>query len=107
MSKMADYVWTSTGGSSGYIGSPVRLYDYGLESAVFLEKSTGCTCTLSFESAQESTGPFVALASTTTNSSLAESFRMGITGPIGRWIQPRFTTASSTGFFRIRFLSID
>ena len=100
--RLADYVWTSTGGSSGYIGSPVQLFGQGVENAVLIEHSTGCTGTISFDTAQESTGPFVSLGSTTTNSSLAEAFRLNMTGPLGDWVQPRFTSAPTTGYFRIR-----
>ena len=104
--RLADYVWTSTGGSSGYIGSPIRLYDQGLSHSVLIEKSTGCTGTISFETAQESTGPFVSLGSTTTNNAAAEAFRLSLTEPLGDWIQPRFASAPTTGFFRIRFVSL-
>lgn len=101
------YSWPSSGGSSGRIGSPVQLFEQPLQAAIITEHSTGCTGTIVFDTAMESTGPWATLGSTTTNSSLAEIFQYLLTGPFGRWIQPRFSTPPTTGSFRVTVMTSD
>lgn len=101
---MAGYTWTSTGSTAGAaaIGNPVQLFFQPLQASVLYEHSTGCTGTVTFRTAMESTGPWVTLGSTTTNSSLAEAFSYSLTGPFGEWIQPAFGGAATTGFHRVK-----
>ncbi len=104
---MAGYAWSSTGGSSGPVGLPVQLFFQPFQGVVGYEHSTGCTGTVAFRTAMESTGPWMTLGSTTTNSSLAEAFTYTLTGPFLEWIQPNFTTAPTTGFHRIKVMFPD
>jgi len=98
---MAGYAWTSTG-VAGAMGSPVQLFFQPFQVSVMYEHSTGCTGTVTFRSAMESTGPWFTHGSTTTNSSLAEAFFYTLTGPFGEWIQPALTATPSTGFHRVK-----
>lgn len=98
---MAGYAWTSTG-VAGAMGSPVQLFFQPFQASVMYEHSTGCTGTITFRTAMESTGPWVTLGSTTTNSSLAEAFSYTLSGPFGEWIQPAMAAGPTTGFHRVK-----
>jgi hypothetical protein len=98
---MAGYTWDSTG-AAGVLGLPVKLYFQPFQASVMYEHSTGCTGTVAFRTAMESTGPWATLGSTTTNSSAAEAFFYTLTGPFGEWIQPTFTGSPTTGYHRVK-----
>lgn len=53
---------------------------------------------LTLQSAQYSTGPWVAEASTQLSTAISTALVMHITGPIGPFVRPYFGTASSGGY---------
>lgn len=97
--------WTSTG-SSGAIGSPVKV-DFGpVETMVSVSHSTlATTQSWSFQTAQESTGPWFTEGSTTISTTVgAGNSVMRFTGPFA-WGRVYLNTAS-TGTYTVKLLGV-
>jgi hypothetical protein len=100
-----NHTWTSTG-SSGAVGTPVRL-DFGVvESVMSVAHSTlATTQSWSFQTAQESTGPWFTEASTSISTTVgAGNSAVRVTGPFS-WVRPYLHTAS-TGTYTIKLLGV-
>lgn len=97
-----NHVWTSTGGSSGGL-TPVYL-DFGAQNSVlYVSHSTlATTNSISFQTAEASSGPWAIDASTGISTGASTAFALRLTGPYG-WVRPYFHTVS-TGDYRIRLI---
>jgi len=99
-----NHSWTSTG-SSGAVGTPVKV-DFGpLETAVSVSHSTlATTQSWSFQTAQESTGPWFTEGSTAISTAVAGNSVMRFTGPF-TWGRVYLHTAS-TGTYAVKLLGV-
>lgn len=97
-----DCIWDSTGTSGGL--TPVYLAAGCLQSALYIQASTlASTQSVSFQTAQESTGPWFTEASTSISTALAQQAVLRVTGPF-KWMRPYLNT-SSTGTYRLRLVA--
>ena len=96
------HTWTSAG-SSGAVGDAVRVDFSPLESLVSVSHSTlATTQSWSFQTAQESTGPWFTEGSTSISTAAAGNSVMRFTGPFS-WARVYLNTAS-TGTYTIKLL---
>lgn len=99
-----NHTWTSTG-SSGAIGDPVRVSFGPVEAMVSVAHSTlATTQSWSFQTAQESTGPWFTEGSTSISTAVTGNSVMRFTGPF-TWGRVFLNTAS-TGTYTIKLLGI-
>ena len=95
-------VWTSTGSSGGL--TAVRLDGFQQHSVLLCQYSTlATTQSVSFQTAQESTGPWFVEASTTISTAASTQIALRVTGPY-TWMRPYLHTAS-TGTYQFRLLA--
>jgi len=95
-----DQSWISSGGTGGM--TPVQIYNSVIEWAFYAEKDNS-TITVSLQSAQNSTGPWVTEGSTTTNSTAAEQFVMRGDGAMP-WVRPYITARTNTNTINFRLI---
>ena len=101
--------WTSTGGTSGPLAViSLQESENFTQGVVYLNHSTlATTQSFNFESAQESTGPWLIETSTVLSSvaNVSTNMSMRLTGPIGPFIRPRLLTPA-TGFYNVLLLGV-
>lgn len=98
-----NHVWTSTGSSGGL--DPVQVRFGVVESVLHVQFSTlATTNSVSFQTAQESTGPWFTEGSTSISTALAGQVALRITGPY-TWMRPFLHTASS-GAYQLRLTGV-
>lgn len=96
-------VWTSTGSSGGL--TAVELRFGAVESILTLQHSTLATTTsFSFQTAQESSGPWFTEGSTAVSTGAAGQVVLRVTGPY-TWMRPFLHTAS-TGALQFRLVAV-
>ena len=95
-----DQAWSSTGGTGGM--TAVQIYNSVIEWAFYAEKDNS-TFTVALQSAQQSSGPWVTEASTTTNSTAAEQFVMRGDGPMP-FVRPYITARTNTNTINFRLI---
>ena len=98
-------VWTFS--TAAFTGAAVELPCENVsQSVVYFRCSTlATTQSFNFESAQNSTGPWVTEASTAVPVNTSTNFGMRITGPVGPFVRPRILTASS-GDYLATFIGV-
>lgn len=99
-----NHTWTSTGSSGGL--TPVEVRSGVMQSALFCQTSTlASTSSFSFQTAQESTGPWFTEGSTSLSTALAQQAVLRVTGPYA-WMRP-FIHSASTGTFQFKLIGTD
>ena len=101
--------WTianSAAGSSGGL-TAIELLDSPAYAVMYVDHSTiATTNSVSFQSAQNSTGPWLTEGSTQlATGNVSTAFAMRVTGPIGPFVRPFFGTAS-TGAYNVLLLGV-
>lgn len=96
--------WGSTGGTSGALGVvELRGVCY---TSFYVDCSTlATTNSVSLQSAQASSGPWFAEASTQLSTAASTQYRMQVTGPIGPFVRPYLHTVS-TGEYHLLLLGV-
>lgn len=102
-----DFQWTSTGSSGGL--TAVQLPFPPTESVLYAQASTLAllsTQSYAFQTAQQSSGPWVIENSTTlpANDNGGAQSRIRVTGPYP-WMRP-FINSASTGTYTFRLLAV-
>lgn len=98
-----DFQWTSTGSSGGL--TPVHTHGLCMESVLYVAHSTlATTNSVSFQTAAESTGPWVVEATGTASTAASTAFAIRVTGPY-KWMRPYIHTAS-TGDYVLRLTGV-
>lgn len=88
-----DFKWTSTGSSGGL--TAIYVGGWCLESVLKVSHSTlATTNSISFQTAGESSGPWVIEATGTASTAASSAFAIRVTGPY-RWMRPYIHTAST------------
>lgn len=104
MDLIVKQAWVSTG-SSGSVGAlEVPL---GMSYAtMYIDHSTlATTQSFSFQSAQESSGPWFIEGTTQIATAASTRFKFQITGPVGPWVRGYLHTAS-TGTYNVFLLGV-
>lgn len=103
MEQIVKQAWASTGSSGGM--AAIELIHCPSYAVMYIDHSTlATTQSFSFQSAQESSGPWFIEGSTQIAAANASTrFAMRVTGPIGPWVRPYFHSAS-TGNYNIILL---
>lgn len=97
--------WTSTGASGGL--AAIELRDPPTECVFRVGVSTlATTQSISLQSAQESSGPWVIEASTQITTAASTAYVMRLTGPVGPWVRPYLHT-TATGTYAVMFLGVE
>ena len=95
--------WTSTGSSGGL--DAVRIIGTPVESVIYVQFSTlATTQSWSFQSAQDSTGPWMIEASGTISTAASTQVSIRLSGPFG-WVRPYLHTVS-TGTYQFRLIGV-
>lgn len=95
--------WTidrATAASSGG-QTAIELNDNVTDAVMYIDHSTLTTTnSFSFQSAQQSSGPWTIEGSTVTGAAgtASTNFALRVTGPVGPWVRPYLHTASSGGY---------
>lgn len=98
-----DHTWTSDGSSGGL--TPVHLAAGCMESVLKVQFSTlASTQSVSFQTAQESSGPWFTEGSTSISTAVAGQVALRITGPY-KWMRP-YLHSASTGTYRLRLVAV-
>ena len=98
-----DFAWDSTGTSGGM--TIVSLPFPPVQSALYIQYSTlATTQSVSMQTAQQSTGPWVIEASTSISTAASTQIVFRVTGPYP-FMRPYLHT-SATGTYRLRLLAI-
>ena len=105
MALITKQAWTSTGTSGAM--TAIEVPESPNYAVLYVDHSTlATTQSASFQTAQNSTGPWfiegstqIAAANATTN------FAMRVTGPIGPWVRPYLHT-SSTGSYDFLLIGV-
>ena len=98
-----NHVWTSSGASGGL--AAVRVYGPVSQSALYCQFSTlATTNSVSFQTAQESSGPWFTEASTSISTLAAGQFVLRVTGPYD-YMRPYIHT-ESTGTYQLRLIGV-
>ena len=98
--KQAWTILRSAAASSG-AQAAVEMQDNVTQAVMYIDHSTlATTNSFSFQSAQQSSGPWLIEGSTVTGAvgTVSTNFAMRVTGPIGPWVRPYVHTASSGGY---------
>jgi hypothetical protein len=99
-----DYTWTTDGASSGGLAG-VQLRYGVIESVMTCQTSTlASTTSWSFQTAQESSGPWFTEASTSISTAVVSQTALRITGPY-KWARP-YLHSASTGSFQFRLVGV-
>jgi hypothetical protein len=97
-----NFVWQSTGSSGGL--TAIRLDGFQAQSVLQIQYSTlATTQSVSFQTAQESTGPWFIEASTSISTAASTCINLRVTGPF-TWMRPYLHTAS-TGTYQFRLIA--
>lgn len=97
-----DNTWTSTGSSGGL--TPVYLAAGCQQSVLKCQFSTlASTQSFSFQTAQESTGPWFTEASTSISTAVSGQAALRVTGPY-KWMRP-YLHSASTGNYTFRLVA--
>jgi len=97
--------WTHDGTSGGL--TPVQVQGAALHSALYLQCSTiATTFSYQFQTAPQSTGPWVVEASTAASATASATSQdvLRLTGPY-EWMRPYFVT-KSTGTHIVRLIGV-
>lgn len=98
-----DHSWTSTGSSGGL--TPVHTHGLAMESVLFCGHSTlATTNSVSFQTAAESSGPWVVENTATLSTGISTAFAIRVSGPY-KWMRPYIHTAS-TGDYSFRLTGV-
>lgn len=95
---IVDQEWISTGTTGGM--TEIRIRE-PLQEWAFYAQVNDSTVTVSLQSAQNSSGPWVTEASTTTNSTAAQQFVTRGDGPL-RFARPYITARTNTNTITFR-----
>ena len=98
-----DFAWDSTG-SSGAL-SEVTIPFPPTHSVLYVQHSTlATTNSVSFQTAQQSSGPWFNEASTQLSTAVSTQFALRLTGPYA--IMRPYLHTASTGTYRLRLLAV-
>lgn len=98
-----DFSWESTGSSGGLTARTIPFP--AIEAVLYIQYSTlATTQSASFQTAQQSSGPWVIEASTVMSTAVSTQHALRITGPFNI-VRPYLHTAS-TGTYRFRLIAV-
>lgn len=98
-----DATWSSTGSSGGL--SPVYTHGMCMESVLTVAFSTlASTQSVSFQTAAESSGPWITEATGSASIAVSEAFAIRVTGPY-KWMRP-YLHSASTGNYTLRLTGV-
>lgn len=105
MNPIVNQVWTATGSSGGL--TAVQLPIPPAFSVLYVDHSTlATTQSFSFQSARESSGPWINEGSTAISTASSTRLALRVTGPVGPWVRPYLHTAS-TGEYGFQLIGVD
>lgn len=104
MDLLVKQAWQSTGSSGGL--PAIELLLSAAYTVMYVDHSTlATTQSFSFQSAQESSGPWFLEGSTQLSTATSTRFGLRVTGPVGPWVRPYLHT-ESTGLYNVILLGV-
>ena len=104
MELIAKQAWASEGTSGGL--AELYLPMTPAYCVLYVDYSTlKDTQSIEFQSAQNSTGPWLAELSTVMATAVSTRHGMRVTGPVGPWVRP-YLKSASTGTYHFEFLGV-